>query len=160
MEFLRTANEVGTARSIPALTPYEMKESMTIRDGGWTINKSELSNLSEQTDPVGWDLQYSFDDQSDNVLYDCVRENLESNHPTVVGVDPARLRNKGIDGGHAIVATGLTSQEVVVNDPWGPAHRVFDRDSLANAWNKKGSLLITIDLASDHEDSDATVREI
>jgi len=144
--------------AVSDISVEEMKDHITIREAGWSPDHAELKSLSERTDPIRWNLYYSLDDLDNSILYQKIDSCLHRGFPIIVGVDVAQLRNRGTAGGHAIVVTGLTSNRVVINDPWGEMGEVLSWDTLANAWDP-AHLTITTHLAWDPEVNDATVRE-
>jgi len=150
-EYFRTGyDSEAVNESVPAVRPAEMKESITIRESGWSFDQSELNSLSKQTDPIAWKLNHSFDNPNRSSLYKTVEENLSKDQPVIVVVDVGKLRNKGSATGlHAVVAIGLNDQQIAISDPWGEMAEPFDRDEFAHAWDPIAHRTITTHMPAD-----------
>lgn len=143
--------------SVPSIPVDEMKEHITIREAGWSPDHSEIGSLSDRTHPLRWSLYYSFDDISEEILYQTISSNITRGFPIIIGIDVAKFRNRGISGGHAVVATGIQGDRVVINDPWGEMGETIEWDRFADAWHPAHQT-ITTHLAGDTELTGTTVE--
>ena len=148
LNYLSTAYTSRVVQSETAvLTPEEMREYITVREMGWSPNQDTLDAMSEETDPVSWELKQWEGAPPINTLWEIVEDGLDNDLPTIVVVDSMRLRGLDRNGPmHAVVVTGLGDRRVVINNPWGSMFDVCSRDRLADAWDTMLNRLITIDL--------------
>lgn len=129
------------------LQPEQMKQYITIRETGWSPDQGDLDALSEETDPVSWELKTWASAPPANTFDEVVKDGLEDTLPTIAVVDSMRLRGYNRNGPlHAVVVTGLGERRVVLNNPWGSMYDVYRRDRVIDAWDTTMNRLITIDL--------------
>lgn len=135
----------------PVLRPEKLKQIITIREMGWSPDQDDLDALSEETDPVGWEMKTWAGAPPMNTFYEVVKDGFDEELPTIAVVDAMRLQGRDQRGPlHAVVVTGLGDRKIVVNDPWGSMYDVYPRDRVADAWDTTLNRLITVDL---HEQS-------
>lgn len=150
LQFVQSAYPSEPVRSaIPVLTPHEMRDYITIRNAGWSPDPSDLNALSEETEPVTWELKWWNSTIPKTALFDIINDGLDNTLPTIVVLDAMSLRELNRRGPlHAVVAVGLGDHDVVINDPWGSMFEVFPRDRVADAWDTTLNRVITIDLST------------
>lgn len=144
---------------VSSISVDEMKEHITIREAGWSPDHNEIESLSDRTHPLRWSLHYSFDEPTGDILHQTIVSSINRGFPIIVGIDVAKLRNRGVSGGHAVVATGIHRDRVIINDPWGEMGETVEWDRFADAWHPAHQT-ITTHLAGDAELTGTAVREL
>jgi len=145
MHSVYPSKEVRSAT--PVISPAEMRETITIRESGWSPDQSDLDALSEETGPVDWQMKWWRRTPPTDALYRIVEDGLDEDLPTIAVVDSMRLRGSNRRGPlHAVVIVGLGEHDVVVNNPWGDMNQTIPRDRVADAWDTTLNRVITMDL--------------
>lgn len=138
-----------------SLSPDELREDMTIVEGGWKPDQDELTLVSERTKTLQFHLNY-WQDGAPKTLFQLVTEHIEEGRPIIPFVNGSRLRQKTrANGGvHSIVAAGYARNQdesdiVAVHDPWGYPENIEERPKLEDAWDPMFNQVVTVTLSNE-----------
>lgn len=146
---------------VEVLSIEEIKEFVPTDNVGWRPDRGDIDELSEETEPVIFDYKYMIPSsygkpQLTELIYDSLKHSM----PVILILDPGAFREHYTAlAEHAVVATGLTDNHVIYNDPWGDKHTRETRQDIFEAWRAANPSSV-VEVKTDMETGDTTQERL
>lgn len=135
-------------RNITRLTPWEIKQSITITPSGWKVRPSELKALSGDVGPVTFKHELTKNLPNEGTLWQIIQNYLGQDLPIISIINARKLREGTSGGVHAVVVTGLKDDNIAINDPWGHLYDIVDWDRFIKAWNDTINQYVSVEVGT------------